>query len=189
MPNENLHRTLTDLAEWLRREQIRFALIGGLAATVRGEPRFTADVDVVATMSVEQGVALVGRLDGSPFRPLFTDVVDVVRTAFLLPLRHVATNTKVDLALGLTGFDQQVVARATQVDFDGVRVPVCSAEDLILMKLLAGRPRDLDDVGHIVERQMSALDWKYLVATAEGLQEATAEDLVAPVNKLRDQSN
>ena len=37
-------------------------------------------------------------------------------------------------------------------------IPTCSAEDLIVYKLVAGRPQDLIDVEGIVRRQRDRLD-------------------------------
>jgi hypothetical protein len=39
--------TLHDVAEILKDQDIGFALIGGLAVAVRGEPRSTLDVDIL----------------------------------------------------------------------------------------------------------------------------------------------
>ena len=53
---------------------------------------------------------------------------------------------------------------------------MATAEDLMLMRLIAGRPRDADDVDRIVSRQADALDWDYLMATGGELQEAVSQD-------------
>ncbi len=98
---------------------------------------------------------------------------------------HRQTSVKVDLALGLTGFEQNAIRNATHVDFEGYSVRVVSAEDLILMKVLAGRPRDTDDVAKIVLRQGDALDWDYVLQTARALEQAIGHDLVSPLESLR----
>lgn len=48
------------------------------------------------------------------------------------------------------------------MDVAGVRVPFASAEDLILHKLFAGRPRDIEDAAGVVRRKGPELDWDYL---------------------------
>ena len=45
-------------------------------------------------------------------------------------LRHTVTGIKVDLAVGLTGFERQLIARAEMMDLHGVVLPVARAEDL-----------------------------------------------------------
>ena len=56
----DLTKTLADLTTWLRREQVSFAVIGGLAVGVRGEPRFTADVDIFVGLDLDDAL-VVGR--------------------------------------------------------------------------------------------------------------------------------
>jgi hypothetical protein len=151
----------------------------------RGEPRFTADVDVVALIDVERALTLIDQLDESPFRPLFPGVEEVLRKAFMLPLHHRETNITVDLALGLTGFEQAVVTRATPVSVKDCELPIATAEDLLLLKLIAGRPRDTDDAFRIVVKQADALDWSYLEETGADLQKSLARDFVPQLMRWR----
>jgi hypothetical protein len=71
----------------------------------------------------------------------------------------------------------------------GCLVPIVTAEDLILMKLLAGRPRDTDDVNKIVLRQSPHLNWDYLLETGRQLQQALDQDLLSELNRLRKQTD
>jgi hypothetical protein len=183
--SDEIDRTLQDLAAFFKSERIPYAVISGIAAVVRGEPRFTADVDVVIGVELVRATELIALLDTAPFQPLFPGVAEVLQAAFILPVRHRATQVKVDMAIGLTGFEKQIIRRASNVVLAGRPMPVATAEDLILLKLLAGRPRDTDDVSAIIARQGDALDWKYLLQTGEALQEATAQDIVSPLRKLR----
>jgi len=50
-----IQRTLSDAAAFLAANSVPFAVIGGIAVSVRGEPRFTADVDLVVGVEVERG--------------------------------------------------------------------------------------------------------------------------------------
>lgn len=184
--DDPIQTTLRDIAQLLERAQVRFVIIGGIAATLRGEPRLTADVDLIVGVELEEARALLNSLDRSQFRPMLADAQQVMEAAFLLPLRHVTTSIQVDLALGLTLFEQQVIERATLVELDLCSVPVATPEDLILLKLVAGRPRDIDDIGGIVSRQGSQLDWDYLFKMGAALQEAIAHDIIPHLNKLRD---
>jgi hypothetical protein len=182
--SDDLHRTLAAIVDFLSSQAIQFALIGGIATGVHGEPRFTADVDLVVGIDIERALELIGLLGPSEFLPLFADVAAVVQQAFILPLRHRETRVRVDLAIGMTGFEHKLIARAGKVTIAERLVPVASAEDLILLKLLASRPRDMEDIASIVTRQGPTLDWSYLLSTGEALQEAVAQDLLTPLRKL-----
>jgi hypothetical protein len=137
--DDAIRGTLGDLASFLKKSRAPFAVIGGIAVIVRGEPRFTADIDGVVGIDLDAAIDLVRSLKASPFVPLFSDVEEVVRTSLIIPLRHRKTGLKVDLAVGLTGFGKQLIARAPAESFGDLSVPVATAEDLILMKILAGR--------------------------------------------------
>lgn len=50
--------TLADAAQVLETRGIRFALIGGLAVSLRGQPRMTVDVDLVILADVDQALRL-----------------------------------------------------------------------------------------------------------------------------------
>jgi hypothetical protein len=183
-----LRNTLADAAAFLTAHSIPFAVIGGIAASIRGEPRLTADVDAVIEVEVEGALRLLAAAGPSaPFEPLFPDAAEVVKTALILPLRHRRTRIRVDLALGLTGFERRLIQRASREDLGGFQVPVATAEDLLLMKVLAGRPRDLEDAKNIVSRRGSGLDWPYVLETGKQLQEALGLDLLPQLLALRKQ--
>jgi len=181
-----LQQTLGDLAAFLDQRGAPFALIGGLAVAVHGEARFTVDVDAVLAVTIEEATALLADLGASPFEPLFPGVKEVLRAAFILPLRHRATGTTVDLAIGLTGFEQHAIERAAVATLLGVPVPVVTAEDLLVMKVLAGRPRDVEDAGQIARRQGAKLDRAYVLETGRLVGEAVGEDLTRRLEALLD---
>ena len=91
-------KALIDIIEVLKKRKIRFAVIGGLAVSWRGEPRATGDVDIVVDMDVKQAVALKDELNQTPFSPLFPEVSEVIESSFILPLIHDEAKVTVDSA-------------------------------------------------------------------------------------------
>lgn len=180
-----LQATLADAIRFLDHRQIPYALIGGLAASLQGEPRVTADVDAVIGATVEDALKLLHNLEGSPFEPLFSGVDEVVRQAFILPLRHRKTGVKVDLSIGLSGFERQLIERAERVTVAGESLRIATSEDLVVMKLLAGRPRDIQDAQGIAVVRGEQLDWAYCQKTAVELGTAVDQDLAKQLQKLK----
>jgi hypothetical protein len=185
MQNDVLIATLKDIASFLNDQKIEYALIGGMAASVRGEPRSTLDVDIIINCDVERGLELIRLLDSSRFRPLFHGVEQVLKTGLLLPLAHRETVIKVDLALAMSGFEQGAIKESTIADIGAGLTPVVSAEYLVVMKQLASRPRDLDDISMIIARQGDAFDWPKAQQLASQLGQAIDEDLVSPLLEAR----
>lgn len=182
--NEPLLTTLADAANLLDGQGIPYALVGGVAVSFRAQPRMTADVDFVIAADVERAVLLAARLEGTPFQPLVGGVEDVVRQSFILPLKHRATKVKLDLALGLSGFEQEAIARAERREHEGVRFSLATVEDLLMMKVLAGRPQDEQDVRGLVTVHGKLIDWDYCRKVAAELQDALGHDLVSQVELL-----
>jgi len=186
--DEPLQKTLVDAVNFLDTEGVPYALIGGLAVSLRGQPRMTADVAMVILADVPRSLALVRGLEATSFKPLFDDVAEVVQKALILPLRHRVTNVKVDLALGLSGFERQTLARAERLSLAGAMIAVATAEDLLIMKVLAGRPQDDQDAQGLVIAQGRHLDWNYCLNLAAELGEAVGQDLLTRITSLRTNS-
>ncbi len=177
--------TLADAVGMLEGRSIRSAVIRGLAISLRGLPRMTVDVDLVIQADVDDGLRLARDLPSTPFMPLFDGVEEVVASAFILPIRHRVTGVRVDLAIGMSGFEREAVSRATPVAVGAAAIPVVCIEDLLVMKALAGRPQDEADIQGLVDVQRDAIDWERCLATALSLGEAIAVDIAGRLEAAR----
>jgi hypothetical protein len=68
----------------------------------------------------------------------------------------------VDFLLTLPGYEEQIIKRAVTRDLGGWSIQVCSAEDLIIQKVVAGRGRDWLDVEELLIAQHDKLDETYI---------------------------
>jgi hypothetical protein len=94
------------------------------------------------------------------------------------------TSIPADLVLGGPGLEDQFLERAAVRDLGGIKVPVARAEDLIVMKILAGRDKDLEDVAAIVAA--TELDTKDVSSTLAMVEAALGQsDLVSMWERLR----
>ena len=145
----------------------------------------TVDVDLVIQADVDDGLRLARDLPSTPFMPLFDGVEEVVASAFILPIRHRVTGVRVDLAIGMSGFEREAVSRATPVAVVAAAIPVVYIEDLLVMKALAGRPQDEADIQGLVDVQRDAIDWERCLATARSLGDAIAVDIAGRLEAAR----
>ncbi|MQA89248.1 MAG: hypothetical protein GEU90_03285 [Gemmatimonas sp.] len=139
-----------------------FMLIGGQAVLLHGEPRLTQDVDVTIGASPQRLDDALAVCAATGLEPLPSDIPTFVRDTFVLPARDSGSGIRVDFIFSTTPYEAEAIRRSVPIEVGGVRVPFASAEDLILHKLFAGRPRDLEDAAGVVRRKGSDLDWPYI---------------------------
>ena len=83
---------------------------------------------------------------------------DFVARTRVLPLIHGPSGIPVDLVLAGSALELEFLERARIRNVGGLDLPVIAAEDLIVTKILAGRPKDLDDVRAILVVSGASLD-------------------------------
>lgn len=139
----------------------KYSFIGGLALLRWGEPRETIDVDLTLLTGFGGEDRFVSILL-SRFEPRIEDAARFALTSRVLLLRT-TSGVGLDIALGGLPFEESVVARSSPYAFPGdVSLRTCSAEDLIVLKSFAARPKDWLDVEGIIVRQTGRLDWAYI---------------------------
>ncbi len=67
-----------------------------------------------------------------------------------------------DFILADDRYKQESLGRAVPLPWEGAEIRVASPEDVILLKLLAGRDQDRVDARNIVRTRSDSLDRKYL---------------------------
>ncbi len=135
---------------WLRAAKVPGAVIGGVAASLHGQPRVTRDVDIVALVADEQWAPFVALGARFGIRPRRADALEFARATRVLLLRHGPSKVDLDVSLGAIAFERALVARATTKRIRGVSFRVATAEDVVVMKSLALRPRDIADIEGIL---------------------------------------
>lgn len=163
----------------------RYCFIGGLAVLRWGEPRETIDVDLTLLTGFANEAHSVDVLLRH-FEPRRSDAAALARTARVLLLRA-SSGVGLDIALGGMPFEESAVARSTPFRFPpDVTLRTCSAEDLIVFKAFADRPKDWLDIEGVVIRQGSRLDWQYILAELRPLAELKdAPEVVERLERLR----
>jgi len=169
-----LQKALTRLAADLNSGGLKWALVGGFAVTLRTEPRTTRDIDVVLAISGEreaEAAALHLRLRGYRDHPK-GGVIEWpdgrIATIRLVspPFDDEDAGTEVDLLIASSGVETEVVAAADVLEFlPQVTTPVARAGHLLALKVLASRPKDLEDVRSLLRE----MDWEELQLARETL--------------------
>lgn len=144
-----LESELAQAARSLRRLGKRFALVGGLAVSIRGEVRFTRDVDLaVAVASDGEAEALAADLAAAGYTIAAVIEHEARGRLSIVRLRSRA-RIHVDLLVASSGIEREIVEAASAVALPEVgEIPIARAEDLLATKILsmsAQRPQDRMD--------------------------------------------
>lgn len=125
-------------------------IIGGIAVSLLGVPRYTVDLDAVFLLSFDDLPRLLKEAAQLGIAPRISDAEGFARKNRVLLLRHTASGTDIDLSLGILPFEVEMVERSKVVDLGVIWLRLPTPEDLIIMKAVAHRPKDLADIQAIV---------------------------------------
>jgi hypothetical protein len=185
-PPPDFAALLAELSRALGEHRIPFMLIGGQAVLLHGRARLTEDIDVTLGIDISGLPSLLGVCNSLGLQVLPENVESFVRETFVLPVCHRESRIRIDFIFSTTAYERQAIARAETLVLGGVAVPFASAEDLLIHKLFAGRPRDLEDAAGVVRRKGELLDWTYLERWAREFAAVPGrENLPALLEELR----
>jgi hypothetical protein len=158
-------QTLLKIDNICRENDLLYCVIGGVAIMFHLEYRTTKDIDISLCLDFED-IHSVGEIILQHFESVYKDPLEFFERYFVLPIRDPETGIRIDVSAGLGGFERTAVERGKRVQFAGVKIQICTVEDLIIFKLVAARPIDLADVEMLIQKFSSELDGDYLENTA-----------------------
>jgi hypothetical protein len=170
---KDVDQALRDAVAVFDRLEVPYAVMGGIAVRAHSIPRATRDVDVTASLALEDIPRLAAAFEElgyslpEAYSRGWTDQVaemPLIKVRCYFPQGDV----DVDIFIATTPFQRSLMERRQLADLQGAAVWVVSAEDMILLKLAASRPRDLVDVADILFMQ-GQLDETYMRTWAKRL--------------------
>jgi len=163
------------VTSWLRDADVPGAIIGGVAASLLARPRVTKDVDLVVALPDDELPRFLALGKHYGITPRTADAVDFAKVSRVLLLRHEPSGIEIDLSLASLPFEREVIERAVERTIRGVAFRVATAEDLIVMKAIALRPRDVADIEALLDTHPH-LDLERVRAFLQAFTEALETD-------------
>lgn len=154
-------------------------LFGAQAVVAYGVPRLSADVDVTLKLTPDTPEPFVAEMRAAGFEPRVDDP-EFVRKTRVLPFVHVATGMPLDVVLAGSGLEDEFLGRARRLDISGVSVPTIDLGDLMVAKILAGRPKDIEDARNLWRSRGSEMNAMRIATTLRLLEEALAQSDLIP---------
>ena len=184
-PKTNVAQRLTEaveqLADLFQQRRAAHALIGGIAVSMRSRVRATKDVDLL--LSVPQ-LELPGLLQAMLERGCQFDLLTAIREwneggmlAIMWP-----NGVRVDLLKPVIPAFQHILNRAPEEKFGEQTLRVADAEGLLLLKLLAFRPIDQDDMQALLSAHPGTLDLDWV--RKEARQSGTSAERLADFDAM-----
>ncbi len=169
-PANPLFTAAQEFQVFFKRRKWPFCFIGGLAVLRWGENRMTQDIDICLLCGYGNEDNFIHPFIES-FRFRISDPVPFAIKNRVL-LLYSENNVPVDIVLSGIPFEEAMIRRANYFSFlPRLRLLTCSAEDLIVMKAFAGRPKDWSDIDSVIKKNQDNLDSKYILRQIKPLAE------------------
>ena len=170
---------------WSEASSVPVLIIGGVAVSILSKPRTTRDVDVVAWLpDPGEWRAFLNDAERHGIVPRIPEALEFALRSRVLLLRHDRSGVPIDISMGALPFEENAIRRAVLTDVGGIRIPLPIPEDLIVMKAVAHRSRDMVDIESILNAHVK-IDEKWVTSTLRAFAEALdAPEIVTEFVKL-----
>ncbi|MFO7665973.1 MAG: DUF6036 family nucleotidyltransferase [Desulfobacterales bacterium] len=154
-------KILARLGAILNESNLPYMIIGGQAVLLYGEPRLTMDIDITLGVGIDYLDALIRMIKKIPLKSIPEDSTAFVKQTMVFPAVDESTGIRVDFIFSFTPYELQAIKRANHIKILGQDVAFARVEDLIIHKIFAGRPRDMEDVRIILLKNRD-IDTRYI---------------------------
>ncbi len=176
MKTNNLSSALKDIALFFEKWEIPYMVVGGIANSIHGEPRFTYDIDIkIKFISKENVNNLIENLR-KYFIIKTENPEEFIDSTMVLPIE--SNNIKIDLIFATLPYEIAAIDNSGVSEFEGIKINVCTAEDLIIQKCISVRQKDWMDIEGIINKNRKTLKWEYVLNTAKELSEWISDNTI-----------
>jgi len=161
-----IEELLTKIARILKKLKIPYIITGGMAVSVWGRPRYTADIDIVVEM-LEKNIESLAKELLSIDKDVYISedaMKEALKSKGEFNFIHPQSGLKVDFWVVKDNFEKLKIKRAITKTIDGQEISFSSPEDLIISKLewykLSNSTRQLEDIESVLK--ISKVDLKYI---------------------------
>ncbi|OQX79719.1 MAG: hypothetical protein B6D56_06595 [Candidatus Omnitrophica bacterium 4484_70.1] len=139
--------------------RIKVVFIGGIAVSYFSIPRATYDIDGIVSWEDKKIKEFIKALKKEGFKK---EEIKNLKDLLFITFYHPRYRIYVDFFLAANEFQKTILKRAKKVKIDKTDLFIASCEDLILLKLLVQREKDLEDVRELIRENKESMDFLYL---------------------------
>jgi hypothetical protein len=163
---------LRALHDALQSLNVPWMVIGGVAVIAHGVPRYTADIDATVAAPNEPLERVFDTFARHHVVPRIEGALAFARERQVLLLRHELSGVALDVSLAWLPFEVEAIRRSETLDYAGVTIRIPRADDLVIYKMVAARPRDLEDVERLLLLHGPSLDLQHVTVTVREFADA-----------------
>ena len=157
---------LKQLVKLMKAAKVDYAILGGMAVSVYGEPRMTFDIDVTIILDANK-LAIDRFLKEARkfgFIPLPPNIKSFIKGTGVMPMRFKKNKVigRCDFIIAENILEYLCIKRSIPKKIYSTTIKLITAEDLYIHKITSQRPRDIEDAKGIMRRQGRKLDTKYI---------------------------
>lgn len=178
-----LEKLLERIAKTLDSHAIPYMIIGGQAVLIYGEPRLTRDIDITLGVGLESLDKIKLLIKNLELKFLPENIDDFVNKTFVLPALDEESGFRIDFIFSFSPYEKQAMQRVKIVNIGRAVVKFASLEDLVIHKIIAGRPRDIEDVKNVLLKNPD-FDKKYVIKWLKQFEQPLDKDLIKELNKI-----
>lgn len=162
------------IVTFLNREKCNYVVIGGIATGVLGEPRLTGDIDIDIALKKKEFADFLDKVKRNGFVVNKSKCIQMAEKRGVFQISY--GDYHIDFIIASIGFEEEIFKRKNVAKIYGQKTYLPTPEDLILLKIIPGRPQDFADAEKIAIRYKKKLDVRYLKNWAQRLSDE-AQDM------------
>lgn len=179
---------LEQLGLSLKQAGLPYMIIGGQAVLLYGEPRLTRDIDITLGVDIDHLENVLEVAASLHLEILPDNFTDFVMQTKALPTQEPDSGIRVDFIFSNSEYERQAFKRVNSIPIKEAKVDFASIEDLIIHKIFASRPRDIEDVRGIMLKNQD-IDKMYIEHWLKEFDLVLETSLQTTFNSLLEDTN
>jgi hypothetical protein len=160
---------LENIVSFFNEKGIKYAIIGGIANSYYSEPRQTFDIDIKIILNIEKEFKKFIDEISKISKLLVKEPDDFVKKTMVVPIE--ISGVKIDILVASLPYEIYAINNSVLVDFEGFKINILKANDIIIHKAISEREKDWFDIKGIIKNKKNILDWDYILKNVKELSD------------------
>ncbi len=137
---------------------IPYIVIGNQAVLVYGNKKSIHDIVIIIDLAIDEISEIETIIKELDLEILVDNYYEFVNDTYTLPCSSEKFRMKVDFIFSSSEYDKMTFARSNIIEVDEYGVKFASLEDIIIHKMVSGKPGDFEDIKSIVSKNRDFQD-------------------------------